>query len=326
MMMSFVDGLNLDLHQRIGIGEILGCGIHMCMGNLDWTLYRSFLTVAEAGSLSAAARALGLSQPTLGRHVAELEAALQVTLFTRVLRGFELTDAGAAMLPAARAMREAAANLALLAAGREGSLTGTVRLTASRVVSQHLLPPILADLRVQEPGIEIELVPSDSTENLLFREADIALRMYRPTQLDVVTRHIADLPTAIYAARSFLDRHGRPQTPEALLKLDFVGFDRSDLILRMMAALGVPRKREDFALRCDDQVVYWSLVRAGCGVGATQCSIGDADPMVERCAAFIPLPSLPVWLTAPEALRQNPRVRRVMDHLAEAFRKIGPPG
>ena len=295
------------------------------MDNLDWTLYRSFLAVAETGSLSAAARALGPSQPTLGRHVAELEAALQVSLFTRVLRGFEITDAGAAMLPASRAMREAAAALSLVAAGREGSLTGTVRLTASRVVSHYLLPGVLADLRQQEPGIGIELVPSDSTGNLLFREADIVLRMYRPTQLDVVTRHIADLPTAIYAARSLLDRQGRPEAAEQLMRLDFVGFDRSDLILRLMAALGHPRKREDFAVRCDDQVVYWNLVRAGCGVGATQCPIGDADPQVERCADFIALPALPVWLTAPEALGQNPRVRRVMDHLAAAFRQIGPP-
>ncbi len=286
----------------------------------DWTLYRSFLTVAETGSLSAAARALTLSQPTLGRHIAELESALATPLFTRAPRGLILTDAGTAMLPAARQMREAAAALALLAAGREQSLSGTVRLTASRVVSHYLLPPILADLRRQEPGIEIELVPSDSTENLLFREADIALRMYRPTQMDVITRHLCDLPTAIYAAKSYLDRHGRPQTPEDLLGLDFVGFDRSDLILRLIAGLGIQRRREDFALRCDDQVVYWALVRAGCGIGATQCQIGDPDPLVERCAPFIRLPSLPVWLTAPEALRQNPRIRRVLDHLAAAFR------
>lgn len=288
----------------------------------DWTLYRSFLAVAEAGSLSAAARALALSQPTLGRHIAELEAALGTTLFTRAARGLILTDAGTAMLPAARQMRDAAAALALMAAGREQSLSGTVRLTASRVVSHYLLPPILADLRAQEPGIEIELVPSDSTENLLFREADIALRMYRPTQLDVVTRHLGDLPTAIYAAKTYLDRHGRPQTAEALLAMDFVGFDRSDLILRLMAGLGIQRRREDFPLRCDDQVVYWALVRAGCGIGATQCPIGDADPTVERIAPFIELPSLPVWLTAPEALRQNPRIRRVLDHLSLAFRTL----
>lgn len=289
----------------------------------DWTLYRSFLTVAETGSLSAAARALNLSQPTLGRHIAGLEAALQTPLFSRAARGFVLNDAGAAMVPAARQMRDAAASLALVAAGREGSLAGTVRLTASRVVSHHLLPPMLADLRRQEPGIEIELVPSDSTENLLFREADIALRMYRPTQGDVVTRHLCDLPTGIYGAKGFLDRHGRPQTPEDLLALDFVGFDRSDLMLRMMAGLGIQRRREDFKLRCDDQVVYWNLVRAGCGLGGMQRLVGDADPAVERVAGFVPMPPLPVWLTAPEALRQNPRIRRVLDHLAAGFRALG---
>jgi len=292
------------------------------MDNPDWTLFRSFLSVAETGSLSAAARALRLSQPTLGRHIAELEAALGVMLFTRAARGFVLTDAGVAMLPGARQMREAAAALAMLAAGREQSLTGTVRVTASRVVSHYLLPPVLAELRQQEPGIDIELVPSDSTENLLFREADIALRMYRPTQLNVVTRHLGDLPPAIYAAKTYLDRNGRPETEEALMRLDFVGFDRSDLIVRLMAGLGISRRREDFALRCDDQVVYWALVQAGCGIGATQCPIGDADPLVERVAPFVPLPALPVWLTAPEALRQNPRVRRVMDHLSAAFRRL----
>ena len=291
----------------------------------DWTLYRSFLSVAETGSLSAAARSLHLSQPTLGRHIADLEAALHTTLFTRATRGLVLTDAGAAMVPSARAMRDAAAQLALLAAGREQGLQGTVRLTASRMVSHHLLPPMLADLRLREPGIEIELVPSDSSENLLFREADIALRMYRPTQSDVVTRHLCDLPMAIYAAKALLDRHGRPDSVDALLALDFVGFDRDDLMQRMFAALGIARRREDFKLRCDDQLVYWNLVRAGCGVGAAQRVIGDADPGVERIADFVPIPPLQVWLTAPEALRQNPRIRRVLDHLAAEFHALPKP-
>jgi DNA-binding transcriptional LysR family regulator len=220
-------------------------------------------------------------------------------------------------------MAEAAATLALVAAGQAEAPSGTVRLTASRIVSHHILPPILARLRREEPGIQIELVPSDSTENLLYREADIALRMYRPTQLDMVTRHIADLPTAIYAAKSYLDRAGRPRSTEELMQMEFLGFDRSDIILRLMAAMGFPRKREDFPIRCDDQIVYWNLVRAGCGIGATQCLIGDADPLVERCADFVPMPALPVWLTTPEALRHTPRIRRVMDHLAAGFAGLG---
>ena len=292
------------------------------MDNIDWTLYRSFLAVAETGSLSAAARALNLSQPTLGRHVAELEAALATPLFTRQPKGLAPTEAALALIPAAQTMRQAAATLSLLAAGHEDTIKGTVRLTASRVVSYYLLPPMLALLREAEPGIEIELVPTDSTENLLFREADIALRMYRPTQNDVVTRHLTDLPMALYGAKDYLDRHGRPQSAEDLHDAKLVGLDRSDLMLRMMEFLGLTRKREDFPLRCDDQLVYWALVRAGCGLGAAQTVIGDADPLVERAAPFLALPSLPVWLTAPQALRQNPRIRRVMEHLAVEFRAL----
>lgn len=292
------------------------------MDNPDWTLTRSFLAVAETGSLSAAARALRLSQPTLGRHIADLEAQLDLTLFTRQPRGLALTESATALLPHARAMREAAAKLSLAAVGRGETLAGAVRITASRIVAYHILPPMLAQLRIAEPGIEIDLVPTDSTENLLFREADIALRMYRPTQLDVITTHLCDMPIGLYAAHSYLTRHPAPQSPEDLLTLDFIGFDRSDLMLRMMLALGIQRRREDFPVRCDDQIVYWNLVRAGCGIGGMQCHIADADPLVTRVARFIELPPLPVWLTAAQALRQTPRIRRVFDHLAASFRAL----
>ena len=293
------------------------------MDNLpDWTLLRSFLAVAETGSLSAAARVLEQSQPTMGRHIAEIEAALNLALFTRTARGLALTVEGKALLPHARAMKAAAQALSLAAAGRDADMSGTVRITASQIMATYILPRMLADLRVQEPQIEIDLVPSDTTENLLFREADIAVRMYRPTQLDLITRHLVDLPLGLYAAKTYLDRVGRPSTSDAVLALDIIGFDRSDAMLRMLSGLGICRTRGDFPVRCDDQVVYWNLVRAGCGVGGMQCLVADADPLVERVAPFIALPSLPVWLTAPEALRQTPRIRRVFDHLTAAFKAL----
>jgi DNA-binding transcriptional LysR family regulator len=292
--------------------------------SLDWSLLRSFLAIARDGSLSAAARATGVSQPTLGRHVAALEHQTGLTLFTRTRTGLTLTASGQALLPAAEAMAEAAARAALAAGGQSETLAGTVRITASRIVSHHILPDILSRLRQQEPRIEIELVPTDSTENLLFREADIAVRMYRPTQLDVITAHVADLPMGIYAARSYLDRRGRPATPADLLALDFIGFDRSDMILRLFRSLGIERRREDFPVRCDDQIVYWNLVRAGLGIGGMQRLIGDADPAVERIT-LIDLPPLPVWLTAPEALKTSPRIRRVWDALAGGLRALAPP-
>ena len=292
------------------------------MDNPDWALTRSFLAVAETGSLSAAARELKLSQPTLGRHIADLEAALNLTLFTRTARGFAPTDAAKSLVPHAMAMRDAAARLTLVAAGREETVSGTVRVTASRVVANFILPAMLANLRHVEPDIQIELVPSDSSENLLFREADIALRMYRPTQLDVITSHLCDLPLGLYAATDYITEKGMPQNVDDLAAFDFVGFDRSDLMITMMQKFGFARAREDFALRCDDQIVYWNLVRAGCGVGGMQTLVANADPAVVRVAPFIILPALPIWLTAAEALRQTPRIRRVFDYLARSFRAL----
>jgi DNA-binding transcriptional LysR family regulator len=289
------------------------------MEKLDWSLIRSFLAVAEAGSLSAAARATGISQPTLGRHIHQAEAALQVPLFTRTAQGLALTEAGQALLPPARAMRQAAADLALTAAGRAKGIEGTVRITASRVVSSAILPPILARLRAEEPGIEIDLVPSDTTENLLLGEADLALRMYRPTQLDLVAQKLAEMPLGLYAARTYLDRLGRPDSPEALMRLDFIGQDRETQIIRAMAAVGMTVSRSFFPIRTDDPLVYQDLIRAGCGLGGLLCHIGDADPTLERIDGLVALPALPVWLVAAPALRQSPRLRRVWDVLATAF-------
>ncbi len=292
------------------------------MDNLDWTLTRSFLAVAETGSLSAAARQLGLSQPTLGRHIADLEHALGLPLFTRQPRGLSPTDEAAALIPHARAMREAAARLSLTAVGHSEALRGTVRISASRIVSHYILPPMLAALRRAEPGIEIELSPTDQSDNLLFREADIAIRMYRPTQPDLITLHLCDLPMALYAANSYITENGAPDGLTDLHLHRFVGFDKSDMILRLLAAFGLPAKREDFPVRCDDQIIYWNLVRAGLGVGGMQTLVGDADPTVSRIVPQLALPALPVWLTAPGALRQNPRLRRVFDHLAAGFRAL----
>ena len=285
----------------------------------DWTLIRSFLAVAEAGSLSGAARTTGVSQPTLGRHIQAIEEALQVALFTRTAQGQALTEAGAALLPSARAMQAAAAELAMTARSRFAGIEGTVRITASRVVSQMILPPVLARLRAEEPGLQIDLVPSDTSENLLFGEADIALRMYRPTQGDLVARHLADLPLGLFAAKAYLDRKGRPTSPAELMRLDFVGQDRMDQIIRVMQALGIDVTRSFFPVRCDDPLTYVELVRAGCGLGGILRAVGDADPLLERIDLIPGLPSLPVWLTAPPRLRQSPRLRRVWDALAAAF-------
>lgn len=292
------------------------------LNTLDWSLIQAFLAVAEGGSLSAAARALGASQPTVGRQIKAAEAALGLDLFRRHPKGLELSEAGATLLQPARAMREAMQEIAMLAAGQEAGLAGTVRITASEMVSHHVLPPILARIRREAPDIDVELAPSDTTENLLYREADVAVRMYRPTQLDLVARYLGEIELGLYASHGYIAEHGMPERPEQMRDHALVGYDRSELIIRGMRAAGFDIAREDFKVRCDTQTTYWELVRAGCGIGFGQAMVARDDPEVQRIDLGVPIPGLPVWLTAHEGVRHTPRVRLVWSLLAEGLGRI----
>ena len=292
------------------------------LNDFDWSLIRAFLAVAETGSLSGAARSLSLSQPTLGRQIKQLEDQMGLRLFERQARGLELTDTGESLLEPARAMRAAFGQLRLRAAGRDHKMEGTVRITASEVMAHHVLPKIIAGMREAEPNIQIELVPSDASENLLFREADIAVRTYRSTQLDVITKQIGTVEMGIYAAKSYLAKHGTPERIDDLLNHTIVGYDRDDRIIVGMRDLGWPATREFFDVRCDDQNTYWELVRAGCGVGFTQQSFASVDPLIARVLPEVELPTLPIWLAAPEVMRSTPRIKRVWDMLEEGISAV----
>ncbi len=304
-----------DMHSRMDMSS-------------DWRKVQVFLAVAETGSLSSASQALGLTQPTVGRQIKALEAELSARLFDRHARGLHLTPFGHALLPAARQMRDAAHALSLTLAGQDQTPTGSVRITASVFTANYLMPKIIAALRQTHPGIEVELVATDKVENLLFREADIAVRMVRPTQLDMITRHVGDLEMGLFAAKSYIDRQGAPAHPEDLLSHYLVGYDRNDLILQGFRAFGYEVKPSDFAVRCDNQSAYWQLVRAGCGIGASQTGIGLADPDVTRVLPDLPIPSLPVWLTTHPSLRATPRISAVwqaLDAQLSALCKSAPP-
>jgi DNA-binding transcriptional LysR family regulator len=293
---------------------------------LDWSLVQAFLTVAECGSLSAAARVLGASQPTLGRQIRAMEEQLGADLFQRHERGLSLTETGTELIPSARAMRDALHQIELRAVGRAVSLEGSVRIAASVVVATQHLPRIIAGIRVREPQIAIELDASDEPSKLHYREADIAIRMFRPTQLDLVTLHLGDLELGAFAARSYVERRGLPEKMQELLQHDVVGLDRSSRILDGFAAAGHPVPREWFKARSDDPTAYWELVRAGCGIGFAQCSIGRRDPELVEVPLDFQLPRIPVWLTVHETLRHVPRVRRVWELLAEELKRIIAPG
>ncbi|MBI1339026.1 LysR family transcriptional regulator [bacterium] len=287
------------------------------MTALDWAKLQSFVAVAEHGSLSAAARATGASQPTLSRHIAMLEEEVGLRLFDRRSDGLSLTATGAEIFEKALAMAQAANELELIATGRSEQVSGTVRITASQVMAAYSLPQILTALRIAEPQIAIELVASNETDNLLKREADIAVRMYRPLQNDVITRKVGDLTLGVFASRSYLERRGRPEITEDLLSHDVIGFDRSDEMVAGFKSAGVDVSRDFFALRTDAHFVHPELVRAGFGVGVIETGFAQSDPELVRLFPEAMIRSLPIWLTAHAELRSSVRVRRAFDFLAE---------
>ena len=284
---------------------------------MDWNLIRSFLAVAEQGTLAGAADHLGVSQPTLGRHIDALESALGLTLFTRGRHGMSLTEAGLSIVEDAKAMAAEADRLTLKAAGRAQSVSGTVRITASEVVSAYVLPPILAALGVAEPDIQIELVPSNTVENLLSRDADIAVRMVRPVQNDVIARKTNDFGMGTYAHEDYLARHGTPATVEGFFQHRLVGMDRSSLIIDGMANLGIRAQRDFFAVRTDHQIAYFELVKAGAGIGFVAHFLAAGHPGLRRILPDVAIPALPIWLASHRELRTSQRIRRVMDFLYE---------
>ena len=285
---------------------------------LDWSQVQIFLALAEAGSLNRAAPMLGQSQPTLGRQLVALEESLGQLLFERHSRGLSLTEAGQALLPAARRMREGAQDLALALAARDQSLAGTVRLTASDIVSTYFLPPVLSEIRQRYPAVQIELVVSNEQEDLQQRSADIALRMVRPEQELLVARKLSECPVGVFAHRDYIARRGLPQM-STVLEHDWLGYDRSDRMLRGFAAAGTPVQASFFGLRCDNQVVLWELMRAGMGLAVGALALGEREPQVQQVLPELAIEPLAMWLTAHRELRDTPRLRLVFDALASAF-------
>jgi len=288
------------------------------LDRFDWALVRSFLAVLDAGSLMGAARRTGGQQPTLSRHIAELETQLGTPLFERTGRGVSPTLGALAIADAARQMQQGAEALTRTLAGRREQTTGTVRITTSMVAATYLLPPLLAELSMQEPGIRLELVSSNQLTNLLRRDADIAARMVRPAQTSLVARKLGSIGIGAYAHERYLQRAGTPREPDELSRHALVGYANDDAIERGLAALGVPLERETFVMRTDDQVAYGRLVAEGAGIGFVAHYNVRHWPGVRRVLPMLAIPPLPCWLAVHREIRSSKVVRRVYDFLAEA--------
>ncbi|HSC65431.1 MAG TPA: LysR family transcriptional regulator [Caldimonas sp.] len=286
------------------------------LDDFDWTLVRSFLAVLDAGSVSSAAKRSGARQPTLSRHVAELEAQLGAPLFERTGRGVVATAAALAIVDAARRMQDAAREVARGLATARSLTRGVVRVTTSEVAATWLLPAVLARLQRAHPEIEVELVASNELTNLLRREADIAVRMVRPAQQSLIARKLGEIAIVAAAHRSYLAKAPPLRTPQDLAAHRLIGYDRDDTIIRGAARMGLVLSRGDFALRTDDQVVYGRLVAEGAGIGFVARYNLDHWPGVVAVLPTLAVGALPCWLAVHREIRSSPIVRTVYDFLA----------
>ncbi len=279
-----------------------------------WELYRTFLAVIDERSLSGAARRLHLTQPTIGRHVDALEAALGASLFTRSQAGLLPTAAARALVPHAQAMASAASALLRAASGEAEETRGAVRVTASEMIGSEVLPSALAAFREEQPRVEIELVLSNRTEDLLRREADIAVRMVKPTQAALLAKKLGVVELGFHAHPRYLAAHGTPRSLEELRAHPIIGFDRAATVSRLFAS-PVPLTRELFAFRCDSDIGQYAALRAGFGIGVCQNPLGKRDGLVPLLPGALDF-RLGIWLVMHQGLKSTRRVRLLFEHLA----------
>ena len=298
--------------------------MHICMDwrstKFDWNRARAFLVTAEEGSLAAAARSLGMAQPTLGRQVTALEREIGVDLFTRRGRGLELTPNGIKLLAHVRLMGEAASRFSLSASGKSEFIEGNVCITASELLSAFVLPPMIQTLRDMEPGIEIEINATNEERDLNRREADIAIRNFRPTQPELITRKLGSVRGHLYAAKSYLKQLGNPKSMAELNKASYIDTEKPGRLLALLNAQGFNLSQQNFPVISNSHIVQWELVKLGAAITATVEDIGDNEPLVERLVipGLSPI-EMDLWIVTHNELRTSRRIRRVFDFLVSEF-------
>jgi DNA-binding transcriptional LysR family regulator len=292
--------------------------IRIRMDRLDWNLMRAFCATADAGSLSAAARRLGLTQPTVSRQIAALESDLGVALFERIGKRLVLTTTAVGLLEHARAMSAAADAMALAAAGQAQEIAGRVCISATDAFSAYVLPESVARIRQAAPQITVAIVATDSISDLRRREADIAIRHVRPTEPELIARLVVEMKAGLYASQSWVDRHGMPRA-EDLAHVELMAFEPIERFVAHLAEVGIAVTTRQCSVVSENAVVLWEMVRRGLGVGVVLCEVADRIPELVRLLPALPTIPVPVWLVTHRELHTSRRVRVVFDILAQAL-------
>ncbi|MDJ0637962.1 MAG: LysR family transcriptional regulator [Paracoccaceae bacterium] len=287
----------------------------------SWDHIRTFQAVADHGSLLAASRHLGLTQPTVGRHIDLLEERLGFPLFTRGRDGMQLTDKGADLVAMAGEMLCNATQFDRVASGLEERIKGTIRLSANEILGGLLLPGLIAEFMAEHPMIEIEIEVSNEASNLLSRDADIAVRMFRPTQNDLVVRKVRDIPLGLFGHKSYFTRRPAPEALEDLRVHVLLGQDRNPSLITAYRAIGLDTEPGSYQFRCDSNIATISAIRAGIGIGPLHKGMAALWPDMVQVLPEVEVPSLELWLACHADVRHNKRIRLVMDFLADRLRE-----
>ena len=311
---------------KCGIAEIRVYDMHSCMNwqaiSFDWNHARAFLAVVDAGSLSAAARVLNQTQPTLGRQITAFEEELGVTLFERAGRSLKITQTGTDLVEHVRAMAEAAGRMTLMASGQSQAIEGMVRIAASELFAAHLLPPIVAKLRAVAPKIEVDIVAANTVSDLLQREADIAVRNVRPEQPDLIARLIHDSSGRFYASKSYVQKRGRPRSYDDFKDHEFVSFGNVDQMLMYFKAFDLHLSADQFKVGSSNSLVAWEMVKQGRGIAPMSVDVARATPDLEVLLPEHDPVMFPTWLVTHRELHTSRRIRLVFDLLAEELPKL----
>ncbi|MCF6318893.1 MAG: LysR family transcriptional regulator, partial [Proteobacteria bacterium] len=262
------------------------------MNNVPWNLIKVFLTVVKLGSLSAAAKELGCSQPKLTRDIKSLESYTQLNLFKRSTQGVVLTESGQFLVESAQKMNECALSFNRKAAGLSTELSGDIRISVNEMVGLYLLPPVIAEFHQQHPSVNIEIVISNQTSSINKREADIALRMFRPTQPELVVKRLPNMPLGFYAHKDYIKRYGIPENFNDIKNHTIIGFDESTKFIDSAQSQGTKLERSDFKIRTDNILMQINLANAGIGIVATHKEIAKKVFNLQEIMEWVNLPEL----------------------------------
>ncbi len=289
------------------------------MNDIDWGLIRSFIQTARDGSLSAAAKSLGVSQPTLSRNIQMLEQQTKLQLFQRSTKGLTLTEAGGKLIDAAKQMEDASDLFQRQTTGLSEELEGDIRISANEIVGIYLLPPALTSFRKKHPKVHIEIEITNQSTSLSKRDADIALRMYRPTQPDLVARRLPDLSLGFFASKNYIEQYGLPTSAEDFKKHHIIGFDKDMAFITAAQNMGFDLSPQDFNFRTDYLPAQLNLARFDGGIVGTHVGLAKQYPELEQILDWLPLPSLEFWIVCHGDTAYNARIREMTTFLGQWF-------